>query len=412
MKNQKDIKCSFCGRDKSETFVLIAGITGHICDQCIQQAQGILSEEMNTRLKNNISSQMNLLKPTEIKKFLDQYVIGQDDAKKVLSVAVYNHYKRISSKIKKQDEVEIEKSNILLVGETGTGKTLLARSIAKMLNVPFCIADATVLTEAGYVGEDVESILTRLLQAADYDVAAAERGVVYIDEIDKIARKSDNPSITRDVSGEGVQQALLKLLEGSTVNVPPQGGRKHPEQKMITIDTTNILFICGGAFDGIEKKIARRLETHAIGYRAGKDTQGYDKDNYLQYVSPADLKSFGLIPELIGRVPVLTHLDPLDKATLRSILTEPKNALMKQYEKLFQLENVKLEVDKAVLDFIVDQAFEFKLGARGLRSICEAILLDAMYEIPTGKQVKEFHLTLSYAREKFEKSNVNRLRVA
>ena len=412
MKNQKDIKCSFCGRDKSETFVLIAGITGHICDQCIQQAQGILSEEMNTRLKNNISSQMTLLKPTEIKKFLDQYVIGQDDAKKVLSVAVYNHYKRISSKIKKQDEVEIEKSNILLVGETGTGKTLLARSIAKMLNVPFCIADATVLTEAGYVGEDVESILTRLLQAADYDVAAAERGVVYIDEIDKIARKSDNPSITRDVSGEGVQQALLKLLEGSTVNVPPQGGRKHPEQKMITIDTSNILFICGGAFDGIDKKIARRLETHAIGYRTGKEKQGYDKENYLQYVSPADLKSFGLIPELIGRVPVLTHLDPLDKPTLRSILTEPKNALMKQYEKLFQLENVKLEVDKAALDYIVDQAFEFKLGARGLRSICEAILLDAMYEIPTGKQIKEFHLTLNYAREKFEKSNVNRLRVA
>ena len=412
MKNQKDIKCSFCGRDKSETFVLIAGITGHICDQCIQQAQGILSEEMNTRLKNNISSQMTLLKPAEIKKFLDQYVIGQDDAKKVLSVAVYNHYKRISSKIKKQDEVEIEKSNILLVGETGTGKTLLARSIAKMLNVPFCIADATVLTEAGYVGEDVESILTRLLQAADYDVAAAERGVVYIDEIDKIARKSDNPSITRDVSGEGVQQALLKLLEGSTVNVPPQGGRKHPEQKMITIDTSNILFICGGAFDGIDKKIARRLETHAIGYRTGKEKQGYDKENYLQYVSPADLKSFGLIPELIGRVPVLTHLDPLDKPTLRSILTEPKNALMKQYEKLFQLENVKLEVDKAALDYIVDQAFEFKLGARGLRSICEAILLDAMYEIPTGKQIKEFHLTLNYAREKFEKSNVNRLRVA
>ena len=412
MKNQKDIKCSFCGRDKSETFVLIAGITGHICDQCIQQAQGILNEEMNARLKSNINAQMTLLKPTEIKKFLDQYVIGQDDAKKVLSVAVYNHYKRISSKIKKQDEVEIEKSNILLVGETGTGKTLLARSIAKMLNVPFCIADATVLTEAGYVGEDVESILTRLLQAADYDVAAAERGVVYIDEIDKIARKSDNPSITRDVSGEGVQQALLKLLEGSTVNVPPQGGRKHPEQKMITIDTTNILFICGGAFDGIDKKIARRLETHAIGYRAGKDSASYDKENYLQYVSPADLKSFGLIPELIGRVPVLTHLDPLDKATLRSILTEPKNALMKQYEKLFNLENVKLVVDKAVLDFIVDQAFEFKLGARGLRSICEAILLDAMYELPSGKQVKEFHLTLGYAQEKFDKSNVNRLRVA
>ncbi len=412
MKNQKDIKCSFCGRDKSETYVLIAGITGHICDQCIQQAQGILSDEMNTRLKNNINSHLTLLKPVEIKKFLDQYVIGQDEAKKVLAVAVYNHYKRISSRIKKQDEVEIEKSNILLVGETGTGKTLLARTIAKMLNVPFCIADATVLTEAGYVGEDVESILTRLLQAADYDVAAAERGVVYIDEIDKIARKGDNPSITRDVSGEGVQQALLKLLEGSTVNVPPQGGRKHPEQKMITLDTTNILFICGGAFDGIDKKIARRLETHAIGYHSGKEQDSIDKSNYLQYISPADMKSFGLIPELIGRLPVLTHLNPLDKSTLRSILTEPKNALMKQYEKLFELEGVTLNVEKPVLDFIVDKAFDFKLGARGLRSICEAILLDAMYEIPSGKQLKEFHLSLAYAVEKFENSNVNRLRVA
>jgi ATP-dependent Clp protease ATP-binding subunit ClpX len=412
MKNPKEIKCSFCGRDKSETYVLIAGITGHICDQCIGQAQGILNDEMNSRLKTSINSHLTLLKPTEIKKFLDQYVIGQDEAKKVLAVAVYNHYKRISSKIKKQDDVEIEKSNILLVGETGTGKTLLARSIAKMLNVPFCIADATVLTEAGYVGEDVESILTRLLQAADYDVAAAERGVVYIDEIDKIARKGDNPSITRDVSGEGVQQALLKLLEGSTVNVPPQGGRKHPEQKMISIDTTNILFICGGAFDGIDKKIARRLETHAIGYSSSKSKEAVDKSNYLQYISPADLKSFGLIPELIGRLPVLTHLDPLDKATLRTILTEPKNALMKQYEKLFQLEGVKLEVEKGVLDFIVEKAFEFKLGARGLRSICEAILLDAMYEIPTGKATKEFRLTLGYAKDKFEKSNVNRLRVA
>jgi len=412
MKNPKEIKCSFCGRDKSETYVLIAGITGHICDQCIGQAQGILNDEMSSRLKTSINSHLTLLKPTEIKKFLDQYVIGQDDAKKVLAVAVYNHYKRISSKIKKQDDIEIEKSNILLVGETGTGKTLLARSIAKMLNVPFCIADATVLTEAGYVGEDVESILTRLLQSADYDVAAAERGVVYIDEIDKIARKGDNPSITRDVSGEGVQQALLKLLEGSTVNVPPQGGRKHPEQKMITIDTTNILFICGGAFDGIDKKIARRLETHSIGYSSSKDKESIDRSNYLQYISPADLKSFGLIPELIGRLPVLTFLNPLDKSTLRSILTEPKNALMKQYEKLFQLEGVKLEVEKGVLDYIVDKAFEFKLGARGLRSICEAILLDAMYELPTGKQTKEFRLTLSYARDQFEKSGVNRLKVA
>jgi len=414
MKNQKDIKCSFCGRDKSETYVLIAGITGHICDQCIQQAQNILSDEMNSKLKNTISSQMTLLKPMEIKKFLEQYVIGQDDAKKVLSVAVYNHYKRIAAKIKNQDDVEIEKSNIILVGETGTGKTLLARTIAKMLNVPFCIADATVLTEAGYVGEDVESILTRLLQSADYDVSSAERGIVYIDEIDKIARKSDNPSITRDVSGEGVQQALLKLLEGSIVNVPPQGGRKHPEQKMISMDTQNILFICGGAFDGIEKKIAKRLQANALGFKASKDQDNYDKANYLQYISPMDLKSFGIIPELIGRLPVITHLDPLDKTVLRSILTEPKNALIKQYEKLFQLEGVNLSFEKPVLDFIVDKAFDFKLGARGLRSICEAILLDAMFEVPSGGKSapKDFVVTLSYAKEKFSKSSVNKLKVA
>lgn len=413
MKNPKEIKCSFCGRDKSETYVLIAGITGHICDQCIQQAQNILSDEMNNRLKTSLSNHLTLLKPMEIKKFLEQYVIGQDDAKKVLAVAVYNHYKRIANKTKKGEDVEIEKSNIILVGETGTGKTLLARTIAKMLNVPFCIADATVLTEAGYVGEDVESILTRLLQAADYDVASAERGIVYIDEIDKISRKSDNPSITRDVSGEGVQQALLKLLEGSIVNVPPQGGRKHPEQKMIAIDTQNILFICGGAFDGIEKKIAKRLQSNAIGFKAGKDSDSVDKTNYLQYLSPLDLKAFGLIPELIGRLPVITHLEPLDKIALRAILTEPKNALMKQYEKLFHLEGIELLLDKNVLDFIVDKAYEFKLGARGLRSICEAIFLDAMFEVPSAtKSQKEFHITLNYAKEKFSKANINRLKVA
>ena len=354
-----------------------------------------------------------MIKPIEIKNYLDEYVIGQDDSKKVLSVAVYNHYKRIMQKPAKSgaEEVEIEKSNIVMVGETGTGKTLMARTIAKILNVPFCIADATVLTEAGYVGEDVESILVRLLQTADYDVAAAERGIIFIDEVDKIARKSDNPSITRDVSGEGVQQALLKLLEGSVVNVPPQGGRKHPEQKMVAINTKNILFICGGAFDGIDKKIARRMSANTLGYKSQALNEEIDRDNMLQYISPADLKSFGLIPELIGRLPVLTYLNPLDKSALRRILTEPKNSLIKQYIKLFEMDKVSLSFDKAVLDLIVDKALEFKLGARGLRSICEAIMTDAMFEVPS-LQEKELKITLRYANEKLQKSTLNKLKVA
>ncbi len=412
MKQKSEIKCSFCGRDKSETAVLIAGLTGHICDQCITQAQTIVTEELAEKLDSVLSKSMHLLKPLEIRNFLDEYVIGQNEAKKVIAVAVYNHYKRLTYRGKEDDDVEIEKSNILLIGETGTGKTLLAKTIARMLNVPFCIVDATVLTEAGYVGEDVESMLTRLLQAADYDVAAAERGIIYIDEIDKIARKSDNPSITRDVSGEGVQQAMLKLLESSIVNVPPQGGRKHPEQKMIAINTHNILFICGGAFDGIEKRIASRLDAQAIGYAASKKGDLIDKQNYLQYVTPQDLKSFGLIPELIGRLPVLAHLDPLDRETLQLILTKPKNALIKQYQKLFEIEGVNLDIDKSALDYIVDKAMEFKLGARGLRSICEAIMLDAMFETPGSKDVKELKITLSYVKDKLDKANINKLRVA
>ncbi len=412
MKTNKEIKCSFCGRDKSATNVLIAGMSGHICDQCIAQAQQIVNEESAEKLKSSIASSLQLLKPVEIKEFLDQYVIGQNEAKKVLSVAVYNHYKRLIYRARQKEDVEIEKSNIILVGETGTGKTLLARSIAKMLKVPFCIADATVLTEAGYVGEDVESVLTRLLKAADYDVAAAERGIVYIDEIDKIARKSDNPSITRDVSGEGVQQGLLKMLENTIVNVPPQGGRKHPEQKMIAVNTQNILFICGGAFDGIDKIISRRLQTSAIGYGTGKDMAEIDRNNMMQYISPVDLKSFGLIPELIGRLPVVTHLLPLDKATLRAILTEPKNALIRQYERLFEMENIKLKFDEDVLDFIVDKAVEFKLGARGLRSICEAIMLDLMFDSPSSGKEGTLKVTLKYAIDKVNKSSISKLKVA
>jgi ATP-dependent Clp protease ATP-binding subunit ClpX len=403
----KEISCSFCGRKKSEVTILIAGLSGHICDDCASQAHQIVHEEGKAS-KPYQNPELQLQKPAEIKAFLDDFVIGQDEAKKVLSVAVYNHYKRISQK-QTPDDVEIEKSNIVMVGETGTGKTLLARSIAKMLNVPFCIADATVLTEAGYVGEDVESILSRLLQNADFDVARAERGIVFIDEIDKIARKSDNPSITRDVSGEGVQQALLKLLEGAVVGVPPQGGRKHPEQKMIQVDTRNILFICGGAFDGITRHIERRINLNSIGY--GSSTHTLDIENILQYVTPVDLKRFGLIPELIGRFPVLTYLNPLDESTLRRILTEPKNALIKQYVKLFEMDGVKLTLDKKVLDFIVEKAMDYKLGARGLRSICEAIMTDAMFQLPSSKE-KEFKVTLSYAKEQFSKSKLSQLRVA
>jgi ATP-dependent Clp protease ATP-binding subunit ClpX len=409
---KKEVKCSFCGRDKQDTNVLIAGITGHICDSCIAQAQNIISEELSQRDRTELEGNVILQKPVDIKNYLDEYVIGQDDAKKVLSVAVYNHYKRLMQKVVSADDVEIEKSNIILVGETGTGKTLLAKTIAKMLNVPFAIADATVLTEAGYEGEDVESILSRLLQAADYDVAKAERGIVFIDEIDKISRKGDSASITRDVSGEGVQQALLKLLEGSIVNVPPQGGRKHPEQKLIQVDTRKILFVCGGAFDGIQKIIARRVRSSAVGYSASKAARIND-ENLLQYVGPTDLRSFGLIPELIGRFPVITYLDPLDRDSLRRILTEPKNALVKQYVKLFDMDKVKITFDKKVLDFIVEKAVDYKLGARGLRSICEAIMTDAMYEVPSNSErPSEMRITLSYAREKFEGSRMSQLKVA
>ncbi len=395
----KSDKCSFCGREKKEVNLLIAGIEGHICDTCVEQAHSIVAEEFKKDEAFDTKG-LKLMKPKEIKNFLDLYVIGQDQAKKILSVAVYNHYKRLNQPVS-NDETEIEKSNIIMVGETGTGKTLLARTIAKMLHVPFTIVDATVLTEAGYVGEDIESLLTRLLQVADYNVEAAERGIVFIDEIDKIARKGDNPSITRDVSGEGVQQGLLKLLEGAIVNVPPQGGRKHPEQKMIAINTKNILFVCGGAFDGIEKKIAQRLNTKIVGYGAQKQADHLDRDNMLQYISPRDLKSFGLIPEIIGRIPVLTYLEPLDRKALRSILTEPRNSLIKQYIKLFELDHIALSFDEEALEFIVDQALEFKLGARGLRAICENIMNDAMFETPS-ENVSEVRISREYAQEKID----------